>query len=93
MKKLFGSPSVLRSCLFLLGVLQVLALLIASERPAQAYVDPGSGFVFLQVAGSMVAGAVYYLRHSIKRIVSSIGGSKKVSTPVVTQSEVIENRP
>lgn len=93
MKKLFGSPSVQRSCLFLLGVLQVLSLLIASERPAQAYVDPGSGFVFLQVAGSMVAGAVYYLRHWIKRIFSSMRGSQNVSTPVVAQSEVIENRP
>jgi hypothetical protein len=42
--------------------------LVAFERPAQAYVDPGSGFVFLQVAGSMCAGAIYYLRHRVKRI-------------------------
>jgi len=42
--------------------------MVAFERPAQAYVDPGSGFVFLQVAGSMCAGAVFYLRHRVKRL-------------------------
>ena len=50
------SPRVLRSWLFLLGALQIIALLVAFERPAQAYVDPGSGFVFLQIAGSMLRG-------------------------------------
>jgi hypothetical protein len=91
-KKLCCSPRVLRFVLVLLGAVQVLALLIASERRAQAYVDPGSGFVFLQVAGSMVAGSVYYLRHRIKRIFSSLRGSQQMPTPAVPP-EVIENQP
>ena len=72
MKRPYPSPRVLRSWLLLLGALQIVALLVAFERPAQAYVDPGSGFVFLQVAGSMFAGAVYYLRHRIRRLLHSL---------------------
>ena len=93
MKKPCCSPRVLGSCIFLLGALQIAVLLIAFERPAQAYVDPGSGFVFLQVAGSMVAGAVYYLRHRLKRMITSIRRPAQISSPASTQTEVVENRP
>jgi len=92
-KRLLYSPRVLRSFLSLLGALQIAALLVAWERPAQAYVDPGSGFVFLQVAGSMAAGALYYLRHRVKRIFQAMRKSSPVSTPAGAQTEVIENRP
>jgi hypothetical protein len=87
-KKPFFSPRVLHSCFVLLGVLQIAVLLIAFERPAQAYVDPGSGFVFLQVAGSMCAGAIYYLRHRVRRLFTSLR-----RTPVSSPTEVIENQP
>jgi hypothetical protein len=87
------SPRVLRSCLLLLSAMQIAALLVAFERPAQAYVDPGSGFVFLQVAGSMFAGTIYYLRHRLKRIFHSMRKSPPIATPAGTQSEVIENQP
>lgn len=82
------SPRVLRSWLLLLAALQIGALLVAFERPAQAYVDPGSGFVFLQVAGSMCAGVIYYLRHRVKRILHSLRRS-----PAPSQTEVAENQP
>jgi hypothetical protein len=72
----------------LLGALQIAALLVAFEQPAQAYVDPGSGFVFLQVAGSMCAGAIYYLRHRVRRILQSLRKS-----PASTHTEVAENQP
>jgi hypothetical protein len=62
------SPFAVGSCLILLGGLEIIAILCAFEQPARAYVDPGSGFVFLQVAGSMAAGAVFYLRHRVKRL-------------------------
>lgn len=88
MKKLCHSPGVMHLCFSLLGVLQIIALLIAFERPAQAYVDPGSGFVFLQVAGSMVAGAMFYLRHRVKRLFSSLRRSDTTH-----QTEAIENQP
>ena len=82
------SPSILRFSLLLLSALQIAALLVAFERPARAYVDPGSGFVFLQVAGSMCAGAIYYLRHRVKRIFQSLRRA-----PANTQTEVAENQP
>ena len=93
MKKPCCSPRVLGSCIFLLGALQIAVLLLAFERPAQAYVDPGSGFVFLQVAGSMVAGAVYYLRHRLRRVFTSMRKPARLASPAGTQTEVVENRP
>ena len=68
-----------RFLVFLLGALQITVLLVAFERPARAYVDPGSGFVFLQIAGSMFAGAVYYMRHRLKRMINSMRRSPQVS--------------
>ena len=56
-----------------LGVLEVATILCALERPAQAYVDPGSGYVFLQVIGSMCAGAIFYLRHRLRRFFGAAG--------------------
>lgn len=50
-----------------LSALQIFLLLIAFERPARAYVDPGSGILFLQVVGSMLAGAFFVLRTKIRR--------------------------
>ena len=93
MKRSCRSPRVLCSLFFLLGAVQIAALLVAFERPAQAYVDPGSGFVFLQVAGSMFAGAVYYMRHRLKRILNAMRGSSQISSPATTQTEVAENQP
>jgi hypothetical protein len=87
------SPRALRSCLFLLSAMQIAALLVAFERPAQAYVDPGSGFVFLQVAGSMFAGSLYYLRHRLKRIFHSMRKSPEISASSGSPSEVVENQP
>ncbi|HEU5233778.1 MAG TPA: hypothetical protein VFU50_13020 [Terriglobales bacterium] len=51
-----------------LSVLQIATVVCAFERPAHAYVDPGSGYMLLQVIGSMFAGAVFYLRHRLRRL-------------------------
>ena len=93
MKRPYYFPRLVASCVFLLGVLQIAALFVSFERPAQAYVDPGSGFVLLQIAGSMFAGAVYYLRHRLKRMITSIRRPAQISSPASTQTEVVENRP
>jgi hypothetical protein len=84
---------VVRYCLLLLGALQIAAMLVAFERPALAYVDPGSGFVFLQVAGSMCAGAIYYLRHRLRRMLYSSRPSSTIASPASPQTEVAENQP
>ena len=68
MQRLRPSPLAINACLLLLGCLEITALLCALEKPARAYVDPGSGYLFLQVAGSMMAGAFFSLRHRIKKL-------------------------
>lgn len=90
MKRSLPLAPILRCCLVVLGAMQIVALLCAWERPAQAYVDPGSGFVFLQVAGSMVAGALYYLRHRVKRIFQRT--SLPVTSTASSPPEVPENQ-
>jgi hypothetical protein len=81
------SPRVLRFGILLLAAFEIASFLVATERPARAYVDPGSGFVFLQVAGSMCAGAIYYLRHRVKRLLHSLRRS-----PAPGQTDVVENQ-
>jgi hypothetical protein len=41
----------------------------------------------------MIAGAVYYLRHRLKRVLTSIRKPAQVTSPASTQTEVAENRP
>jgi hypothetical protein len=57
-----------RSLLSLLGLFQVVIFLVAAVKPAHAYVDPGSGLLFLQVGGSMLAGALFVLRSKIRKL-------------------------
>jgi hypothetical protein len=57
-----------RSLFYLLGLLQVVIFLVAAVKPAHAYVDPGSGLLFFQVGGSMLAGALFVLRTKIRKL-------------------------
>lgn len=50
------------------GLFQVIVILIAAVKPANAYVDPGTGILFLQVGGSMLAGALFALRAKIRKL-------------------------
>lgn len=43
----------------------LLAFAIATERPAHAYVDPGSGLLLIQTASSIVAGVLFYFRRRL----------------------------
>lgn len=67
--------------LFGLGILQFGAILCTLEKPAYAYVDPGSGFLFLQVAGSMLAGAAFFVRHRLKRMLGFAVDVDSTSAP------------
>jgi hypothetical protein len=77
----------LRGICTVLGVLQIVAVLCAFEKPALAYVDPGSGYVLLQVIGSMCAGSIFYLRHRLRRMLGLVSdgtsepGSSSSSSP------------
>jgi hydrogenase-4 membrane subunit HyfE len=57
-----------RTVLILLAIAQVVTLAIAFQRPAYAYADPGSGLLFLQVAGSMLAGALFIVRSKLRKL-------------------------
>lgn len=47
---------------------ELFVLMIALERPAHAYVDPGSGLLMFQVGGSMLAGLLFTLRGKLRRL-------------------------
>ena len=49
-------------------MLQIVAIFCAFEKPAYAYVDPGSGYLLLQVLGSMLAGVAFFVRHRLRRM-------------------------
>jgi hypothetical protein len=85
--KLMRPPLTARLSSSFVGALIIVALLFAFEKPAQAYVDPGSGFVFLQVAGSMAAGALFYLRHRIRKL---FGFMRKSEQPVSSATETAD---
>lgn len=57
-----------RTLFVVLGIAQVLLLVIAAQRPAYAYTDPGSGLLFIQVASSMAAGALFMVRAKLRKL-------------------------
>jgi len=56
------TEKVMRRCLLLL------ALLAAAERPARAYVDPGSGALLWQMVAAGFLGALFQVRKFIARL-------------------------
>jgi hypothetical protein len=50
---------------FLLTVFCLCSLLLAFQGTAQAYADPGSGLLALQIIGSTLAGIGFYFRQKI----------------------------
>jgi hypothetical protein len=61
-----------------LAIFACLCLALGTERRAMAYVDPGSGLLILQSAGSALAAAAYFMRRRIMALFSS----KKEVAPV-----------
>jgi len=52
------------------GIAVVLILFVVTVRDAQAYVDPGTGAMILQIIGAIVAGALFYFRQIRAKIAS-----------------------
>ena len=65
-----------------LAIFSCLCLIVATERRAYAYVDPGSGFMALQAVASMMAAAGYFLRSKIKALFTR-GNAKKPAKPTL----------
>jgi peptidoglycan/LPS O-acetylase OafA/YrhL len=62
----------------IIGVLVfALAVLIACEKPAYAYTDPGSVLLVWQIGASFLIGAAYYFRKFITRLIGKGGKAKK----------------
>jgi hypothetical protein len=50
----------------------VLLLLVVSERPAHAYIDPGTASYLFQLIAGAVLGVVFVMRTYWNRIVTSV---------------------
>jgi len=61
---------------FSLAIFSCLCLLVATERQAHAYIDPGQGMIALQSAAATLATAGYFMR---RRFMALFG--KKTPTP------------
>ncbi len=77
-----------RTLLILLAGAQFITLAVAFQKPAYAYADPGSGLLFLQVAGSMAAGALFIVRSKLRKLFHL--GKNRVEEPAVEQGQEIE---
>lgn len=61
----------------------LLCLTLSFERQAHAYIDPGSGLLMLQAAGTIVAGALFTVRRRIKALFTRAkpAGTSEAATP------------
>jgi len=76
-----------RTLLVLLAIAQFIALAAAFQKPAYAYADPGSGLLFLQVAGSMLAGGLFVVRSKLRKLFRL---GKSHQEPVVVENQEIQ---
>jgi len=53
---------------YLATMLFLVALCVATERQAHAYIDPGSGMLILQQVGAAFAGVAFFFRRRIKAL-------------------------
>jgi hypothetical protein len=77
-----------RTLLVLLAIAQIITLAAAFQKPAYAYADPGSGLLFLQVAGSMLAGGLFIVRSKLRKLFRL--GKNHVEESVVEQGQEIQ---
>ena len=75
---------------FSLSVLIALCLLMAFQRTAFAYVDPGSGFVALQTFASVAAAGGYFLRRRIRSLFA--GQSAEEQGTAVNGAETVRTK-
>jgi hypothetical protein len=62
-------------------------LLVSTERPAKAYVDPGSGALVWQGMLASLLGAAFYFRRALGWVKSKV--SKPRQTPLAVPAEPI----
>jgi hypothetical protein len=72
-------------------VVSVFGLMLATERRAMAYVDPGSGLLAIQSIGSMLAAAGFFLRRHIMGIFTKKKPLTRAALPVTVRKEDSRN--
>jgi hypothetical protein len=76
-----------------LSVITCVGLLLATERRAMAYIDPGQGLLFVQSIGAAMAAAAYFLRRRILALFGKKKPADDVAIPVVARVPVAPVRP
>lgn len=61
-------PPILRVCYAALSVCLLFSVMCLLERPAHAYVDPGSGLLAYQALTTLVAGTIFYFRQKLRNL-------------------------
>jgi hypothetical protein len=74
-----------------LTVFSCLCLLLATERRAMAYVDPGSGLLAIQSIGSLLAAAGFFLRRRIMGLFNKKKPLASAAPPVAVRKEDSRN--
>jgi hypothetical protein len=57
---------------FVSGVFVILVLLLLAERPAHAYIDPGTGSMIYQTVLTVALGLGFVLRRTIASLLQSV---------------------
>jgi hypothetical protein len=70
-----------------LTVFTCICLLLATERRAMAYVDPGSGLLAIQSIASAMAAAGFFLRRRIMGLFSRKKPLASATSPVMARKE------
>jgi len=76
---------------FVLTLFTGVCFLMAMERRAMAYVDPGTGLLALQSFASVMAAAMFFLRRRIMGLFKRNKPEANVATPVTVQKEDSRN--
>ncbi len=63
----------------------VVCVLVATERQALAYVDPGQGLLVLQSMASAAAACGYFFRRRIKNLFARKDAETEAALPVVAK--------
>jgi hypothetical protein len=69
-----------------LTLLITFCLLVATDRRAWGYVDPGSGLIALQTFASVGAAYAYFIRRRIRAFFASKEQAETVAMPVAAES-------
>lgn len=55
-----------------------IALSFSFEKPAYAYVDPGSSLLIFQSVSAMITGVIFFFRRSLKALFTKPSSSNKL---------------